>query len=240
MSLIANGINLLHTDNLIHSDIDGIRTSDCGIDKQGSSEYRRDTNADEPITKCDSETSSKCEQRDSNSLHQSPIIFRYKFTEEFMSELYNFSKIHQYDERKDFKDAWKQWLDDNTEIVEEEMSRLNRLGYDGDIEDKMFKSARYYFRKKSTEKIEPKTRRNYISVSKELLELMDIHIEENYEDEDYTPKTGFINFCEENEETIESITNKLVENGVTDLKLINDKIKKTYKNRHFIITNKNR
>ena len=30
-------------------------------------------------------------------------IYRYKFTNEFIVELYNFSKIHQYDHRKDFK-----------------------------------------------------------------------------------------------------------------------------------------
>ena len=31
------------------------------------------------------------------------VIYRFKFTEEFMVYLYNFSKIHQYDDRKDFK-----------------------------------------------------------------------------------------------------------------------------------------
>ncbi len=30
------------------------------------------------------------------------LIYRFKFTEVFMEQLYNFSKIHQYDERKDF------------------------------------------------------------------------------------------------------------------------------------------
>ncbi len=37
----------------------------------------------------------------SNSIN----IFRFKFTQEFMSELYKFSKIHQYDHRKDFKEV---------------------------------------------------------------------------------------------------------------------------------------
>ena len=34
------------------------------------------------------------------------VIYRFKFTEQFMEELYKFSKIHQYDDRKDFKEAW--------------------------------------------------------------------------------------------------------------------------------------
>lgn len=81
-----------------------------------------------------------------------PSIYRFKFTEEFMKDMWIFSKIHQYDHRKDFKEAWVLWLKDNEEIVSQEIVRLQDLRYEGDILDKMFKSARYYFRKKSTEK----------------------------------------------------------------------------------------
>jgi hypothetical protein len=79
-------------------------------------------------------------------------------TDEFMKELHNFSKIHQYDHRKDFKEAWNTWIEENNDIVTDEIRRLTEMGYDGDILDKMFKSARYYFRKKSTEKNEPQAR----------------------------------------------------------------------------------
>ena len=40
-------------------------------------------------------------------------IYRYKFTDDFTSELFKFSKIHQYDHRKDFKEAWEIWMEDN-------------------------------------------------------------------------------------------------------------------------------
>ena len=86
------------------------------------------------------------------------LIYRFKFTEEFMEVLYEFSKIHQYDERKDFKEAWKIWVEENETIINQETTRLNDLGYKGDILDKMFKSARYYFRKKSSEKKQPTQR----------------------------------------------------------------------------------
>ena len=82
-------------------------------------------------------------------LRNNSTIYRYKFTEDFMNELFNFSKIHQYDDRKDFKEAWELWLVDNEEIVIDEEIRLINLGYVGDVRDKMFKSARYYFRKKN-------------------------------------------------------------------------------------------
>ena len=167
------------------------------------------------------------------------VIYRYKFTEEFMEELYNFSKIHQYDDRKDFKEAWKIWCEENEESIDVEMRRLMNLGYDGDVLNKMFKSARYYFRKKSTEKKEPKQRRPYISVNRELLDAMDHHIEENIYKTDYQPKTGFIEFCNDNEAILKVSITKIFEQGIKDSNLIEDKIKKTYKNRYFMLTNKN-
>jgi hypothetical protein len=87
-----------------------------------------------------------------------------------MIELFKFSKIHQYDHRKDFKEAWEIWTENNDELIEDEIRRLNNFGYDGDVVDKMFKSARYYFRKKSTEKKEPRKRRSYVGIQSELLE----------------------------------------------------------------------
>jgi hypothetical protein len=160
-------------------------------------------------------------------------IYRFKFTKDFMEELYTFSKIHQYDERNDFKEAWKIWTEDNEEIINNEIKYLIDLKYDGDIMDKMFKSARYYFRKKSTEKKEPKQRRQYISVTRELLDAMDDHIEENIKTENYQPKTGFILFCKENEILLKDTLTKIFEQGVNDIELIQNKIKKTYKNRYF-------
>ena len=166
------------------------------------------------------------------------IIYRFKFTEEFMEELYKFSKIHQYDDRKDFKEAWKIWTEENDEIIDEEMRRLLNLGYDGDILIKMFKSARYYFRKKSTEKKEPKQRRKYVSVNRELLDAMDDHIEKQIYKADYQPKTGFIEFCKDNEAILKDTISKIFEQGVQESDLIENKIKKTYKNRYFMLTNK--
>ena len=68
-------------------------------------------------------------------------IFRYKFTQEFMDELYQFSKIHQYDDRHGFKEAWTEWVEINEDTINAEIRRINELGYNGDIVDKMFKRA---------------------------------------------------------------------------------------------------
>ena len=166
------------------------------------------------------------------------VIYRFKFTEEFMVYLYNFSKIHQYDDRKDFKEAWNVWTEENDDIIDGEMRRLLTLGYEGDVLDKMFKSARYYFRKKSAERIEPKQRRQYISVTKDLLDAMDRHIENNIYDDNYQPKTGFITFCKDNETLLKDTISSIFGQGIKESELIEYKIKKTYKNRYFMLTNK--
>lgn len=225
-----NYLQNLSESNFITIDtiIDNNRTNDKIIDSQlelDNNEFRRDNSSEFVDTNLPT------------------IIYRFKFTEDFMGELYKFSKIHQYDERKDFKEAWKLWTEENQDIIDEEIIRLNNLGYpkEGNIMEKMFKSARYYFRKKTTEKKTPKKRRQYISVTHELLESMDRHIEENIWNVDYQPKTGFISYCKSNEQILKESISKIIEQGIKDSELIEDKIKKTYKNRYFMITqNKNK
>ena len=180
----------------------------------------------------------------SNTVNNKPIItnkttiFRFKFSDEFISELSQFAKIHQYDDRHQFKEAWNNWVEENQDLVDTESRNLINNGYDGDVLDKMFKSARYYFRKKSAEKKDPVTRRAYINVDKQLLDAMDEHIMENIDDDDYQPKNGFIDFCNSNIELLKKVVNEICESGIKDAREIEDKIKKTYKNRYFVLVKK--
>ena len=159
-------------------------------------------------------------------------IYRYKFTDDFTDELFKFSKVHQYDHRKDFKEAWMLWKDENEEFISEEVRRLNLLGFNKDIEDKMFKSARYYFRKKNTEKKDPVIRRDYVGTSKEFIFVIDEHIKSNFGNK---PSECFSQFCRENIEELQKELIRLINGGFAETE-IKDKIKKTYKNRYFIIS----
>lgn len=161
-------------------------------------------------------------------------VFRFKYCDDFINHLSSFSKIHQFDDRKTFKDSWNEWITENIELVENEKSRLKELGYIGDINDKMYKSARYYFRKKTTSKIEPKKRTSYITLSKEILFLMDEQIKNLSQLPASKPSEGFDRFLENNEQIIseEIIRLRDKENQTKDE--IIKKIKKTYKNRYFI------
>lgn len=165
-------------------------------------------------------------------------IFRYKFTESFMNDLYVFSKVHQYDNRGDFKEAWNIWTEENIEIISKEVKRLEELCYQGDILDKMFKSARYYFRKKSTEKKAPRERCEYVGVNRELLNKIDEHIKINISNDDYKPSDAFDSFCKENMDLLKEEIKRLYNIGINNHIIIKNKIKKTYKNRYFIIINK--
>jgi hypothetical protein len=179
--------------------------------------------------------SKKDDEKDINS---NINIYRYKFTNEFTSELFKFSKVHQYDHRKDFKEAWEKWMEENENIVSGEVRRLNNLGYDGDIIDKMFKSARYYFRKKSTEKKTPTKRRIYVGSQKDLLESMDQHIKTSIQSGDFKPSDGFDEFCKQYIDILKEQVNILCNAGFKDPNEIKSKIKKTYKNIYFLIISK--
>ena len=76
-------------------------------------------------------------------------IFRYKLSDDIMAIISQFAKIHQFDDRHAYKEAWARWLVDQQDTVEREVMRLQQLDYAGDIIDKMFKAGRYYFREKT-------------------------------------------------------------------------------------------
>jgi len=204
------------------SNNDNIRTNDNRNDSLSNSDNIKNIN----------------DKNINNNVNNRINIYRYKFTDEFTSELFKFSKVHQYDHRKDFKEAWETWMEDNDEIVNDEVRRLTNLGYDGDILDKMFKSARYYFRKKSTEKKAPLERRDYVGTQKDMLDAMDNHIKSKLNDPNYKPSDGFDEFCKSNLDLLKEEIANLCKSGFTDSNEIKQKIKKTYKNRYFLIISK--
>ena len=88
-------------------------------------------------------------------------IYRYKFSNELMEPLTEFSSKHRFDEASLFKVYWERWESQpqNISIVDREERRLKMLGYEGDMHKKMYKTVRYYLKNKSLEKKEPKKRR---------------------------------------------------------------------------------
>ena len=50
--------------------------------------------------------------------------FRYKFTNNFLGNLTEFSRIHRFDDAAGFKDNWKIWCDNNKDIIKSEIDIL--------------------------------------------------------------------------------------------------------------------
>ena len=167
-------------------------------------------------------------------------IYRFNFSEEVNDAIAQFAQVHKFDDRTTYKENWSEWSETNNDLIEKEARRLDELGYKGNIDEKMFKAGRYYFRTKDKSKKEPATRKSYISMSKNIITLMDQDIETNMSNNDFTPANGYITFCETYQELInqefEIMTNKTSLSNKDFL----SKIKKTYKNRHFIISRKYR
>lgn len=166
-------------------------------------------------------------------------VYRFNFDNEIVTILKNFSKIHQYDDIETYKEAWKLWVDENKETITRETDRLVNLGYDGNVLDKLYKSGRYYFRNKKTTAEKPKKRRPYISIDYNIIALMDEHINKHIKDEGFTPANGYDSFCNNYKEHLTTEIIRLNANtDKLDKDVLIDKIKKTYKNRYFIISRK--
>ena len=86
-----------------------------------------------------------------SSINNNIKTYRHEFGKEFMADLSRFAKVHQFDDRHTYKSEWAKWAQQYNiaQAMEMEKRRLEENGYKGDIDDKMFKAGRYYFRKKT-------------------------------------------------------------------------------------------
>ncbi len=165
-------------------------------------------------------------------------IYRYKLTDTIIEKIVHFSKTHEYDDCKTYKENWDLWCKENNEEIERECFRLQSLGYDGDVINKMYKAGRYYFRKK-TKNNNQSVRRQYISVNKDFIKTMDEHISNQIHKKEFTPAYGYSEFYENYISLIDNEIRSMQEKHQNvDMDLLYTKIKKTYKNRYFIISNK--
>ena len=161
-------------------------------------------------------------------------IYRYKFRDEFLPTLIEFSRIHQYDSTKEFKEAFEHFIEINSTAVQEERKHLTVNGYKGDVINKMYKSARYYFKNKDYNPSENKKRRKYIKQDKDFIYSIDEHVIKSIR-QNIKPAVAFNNLTKDNdfELSLENEKERLFAFLDTEEE-VNHKIKKTYKNRYFI------
>ena len=76
-------------------------------------------------------------------------VFRFKNDPTIIALIERFSTIHADDALEDFNDAWDDFMRHSDEIIQRERVRLEAIGYSGNLQQKLYVSARYYYRNKN-------------------------------------------------------------------------------------------
>lgn len=162
--------------------------------------------------------------------------FHYNASDECAEILSIFATEHREDKNKQFKQAWQKWMEDPriNEILSNESRKLKEAGYEADPMEKMYFSARYYYRKKALKVIETndtihqaKPRKQYETADKKVLEQINKHIiEQIFQgcNPNSSPAQAFEHFCKTSANCIEGFNET--------------KCKKIYKNRYFVLRKK--
>ena len=162
-------------------------------------------------------------------------VLRFNISPEMTVKLQEFHEKNKELGKKEYKKQWGSFIEDNNDAVAQQERTLLNAGFTGDVNQKLFTSVKYYLSKKSDEKSDPKERRTYVHIDKPILEAMNDHIVVNKETDGYTPAIGYTEFCQQYEQELIIEKNRLkMVSELTD-KEIEFKIKKTYKNRYFIL-----
>jgi hypothetical protein len=136
----------------------------------------------------------------------------FKYSDDFAELLSKFSIEHLDSKSKDFKRSWQEWTNTNIAIIQREKEMMKSQGYEGSVDEKMYFSARYYYRKKAIREqneainMEDKLpRKKYESVEKQVLTQMSDHIilqisrhldvSETCVVSNMTPSKAFANYC---------------------------------------------
>ena len=137
----------------------------------------------------------------------------FNYSDDFADQLSKFATDHIEYKNKDFKLAWNNWTEKHATTIQQEIERMKSQGYEGSVEEKMYFSARYYYRKKAIrEKNEskdqdenPQKRKKYESSEKQVLLQMSEHIilqiSRGNSDinecrvSNMTPSNAFANYC---------------------------------------------
>ena len=162
-------------------------------------------------------------------------VLRFNISPEMTEKLREFHEKTKHLGKIEYKKQWSSFIEVNNHDVAQEERTLLNCGFTGNVEKKLFTSVKYYIGKKSEEKADPKERRTYIHIDKNIIEVMNDHIISNKDTDNYTPAIGYSAFCEQYEQELIIEKNRLKTVSELTDKEIEFKIKKTYKNRYFIL-----
>lgn len=165
--------------------------------------------------------------------------YRFDFTKDVAGLMYSFTKEHRDETAKNFRANWNEWInrEEIKRILTTECELLLNQGFKGDAWDKMYKSARYYYKKQpsdtaSKHQAKQKGTKHTNRFSLNFLQMIDTNISKHMQDD--KPQIELFNeFCETmSEEIIYELRVIKTEMGEIP-EDIKEKLKKTYKNRFY-------
>lgn len=115
--------------------------------------------------------------------------FRHDFSGAMKANLEQFTQAHYNEPRKQYQQSWNKWTQTHQQIFIEECGALHKQGFEGDPMDKLYKSARYYFRKKNLGTLasqretcnQEEKERTYIRIPRKITESMVTFIKQSLE-----------------------------------------------------------
>ena len=156
-------------------------------------------------------------------------VYRFKTDPELITELKAFAQKHKFSPIDEYRKMWDRWCEAHAALIADEQKRLEQSGYTKNIKQKLFRSVRYYYSRQSTKPSTPKKRRKYVRLPSTIRAAMDSHIQDCIKNNDYTPARGYTDFAEKNELFLSAeLTSQ------PDVSM--DHIKKTYKNRYYLVS----
>jgi hypothetical protein len=159
-------------------------------------------------------------------------IYRFKFSKQLYDILIPFVNNNKYSDTNSFNDNWNTWLIQYKNIIDNENKLLLSNGYQGDINIKLYKSAKYYYKNKIASKNKSiKKRKKYLSIDIHLLNLIDNHI--NTFRINIKPHYAYTLFMDSYKNDI-NLERKRLSHILNNIQF-NNKMKKTYKNRFYIL-----
>ena len=171
-------------------------------------------------------------------------IYRYKVSQNLNELVIEFARIHKLDNRNDFKEHWDKFIENNKKIIDEEQSKIDELKINRKIVIIMYKSARYYYKNKTTNQIqlnnenkENKEKIKYIKISDQLNLILSDYVDRHIK-EKIKPSNGLEIFLKDEYEIINRDINKLKNEDKLSPEDITYKIKKMYKNKYYSLNKK--
>lgn len=178
--------------------------------------------------------------------------FRYDFSDDVTKMLSDFAYNNREKSRKEFTQTWEKHIAEEkiSKMIKDEIEMMRNHGFCGDVMDKMYKSVRYYHRKRDVKTLnddqDVNKNKHENRFSRELLVIMDKYIleqmtnNENIKQSESGQKINILSqsesyqkFCEKNKEKILEEFIKIRKQTGKLTNMVVDKMKKTYKNRFY-------